>query len=302
MARSGIVSGDLLHARIDDGCDTGNRQRRFGDVGGHDDPPAAKTNTGEERQVLRRRVAATRGAGRSRTIGPDRAAPTPSIARLISARRAGSRGCRQRSLRGQVNDGIRDRLAGRVADASMGYKRPGTSTTGQSSEKRRHRAARRASPTSRRSAGRRGRARPAAPARSPRSACMLRSWNSSSTIGPEVARAADPAAAARVRTPSVATSSRVCGRERRSKRTCQPISRPMRPRRVRRRCAARSSAPPRAAAAAGSPGRRRRAPAARASSCPRQAAAVTTTARDRRTTDRRSHRMNGSIGRDSRRS
>ena len=39
-AAIGIVPRDLVQPGVDDGRDAGNRQRRFGDVGRQDDPPA----------------------------------------------------------------------------------------------------------------------------------------------------------------------------------------------------------------------------------------------------------------------
>jgi hypothetical protein len=52
---TGIVPGDLLHSRIDDRRDSRNRQRRLGNVGGHDDP-AARRRRSTKRSILRRRV------------------------------------------------------------------------------------------------------------------------------------------------------------------------------------------------------------------------------------------------------
>ena len=106
---------------------------------------------------------------------------------------------------------------------------------------------------------------------SARSACRLRSWNSSSTIVrkplEQRVRLEPPRQDALGRDEQARVAVRSAARS-------APASRP--PRRASspapRRCAARSSAPRRGAAGAGRRGRPRRAPAARASSCPSRAA------------------------------
>ena len=110
---------------------------------------------------------------------------------------------------------------------SIGYGRPGTSITGQSSRKAATGPASSVADITR--SRRSSRARHACRAKaSARSAWRLRSWNSSSTIvrkplssGSDWSR--------RVRMPSVATSRRVSLPKRRSKRTCQPTSLSERP-------------------------------------------------------------------------
>ena len=103
--------------------------------------------------------------------------------------------------------------------------RPSHGDGGAAAEKGRHAVRPRASPTSRR-VRRSPRARHACRASaSPRSAWMLRSWNSSSTT---VRKSDNSGSCCRraVRIPSVATSSRVRGVNRRSNRMCQPTSCP----------------------------------------------------------------------------
>ena len=118
-----------------------------------------------------------------------------------------------------------ERIPGRVGRSSTGGAAR-HSTTGQSSRKPR-RGRHRASPTSRPCAGRRARARPAAPARARgRRGCCARGTRRARPC--ESPRAAGPAAAARSGCPR-SRRARVSAAKWRSKRTCQPTSLPERP-------------------------------------------------------------------------
>ena len=273
MPRGSVVARDLLQAGVDDGRHAGNSDGRLGDVGGDDDPRAL--------DPLRRRA-----------HGPARLAPSPpwsgstsmaclptcaaidSTVRRISAapgrKQSTSPTRRHREIGGRtIRGGV-----WRVGDVD-GKAAAGNLDHRTAVQKIGHRLARRASPTSRRCAGR-SRARQACLASAiARSAWMLRSWNSSMMTVLKSERSGSDCRRA-VRMPSV-TTSRLRVRRRTGDRS-GPASRPHARASIHapRRFAWRWLGPPLDAAAAGSPGRHREAQAACASSFPRPAAATMT--------------------------